>query len=102
MSKRNTTLSAEERSHLLKKLDSMTNTDVDLTDPDARPLPPEAWATARPFHEVYRPMKTQISVRIDRDVLDWLKSQGEGYQTRINQLLREQMLAAQRGKKKPA
>lgn len=47
-------------------------------------------------------MKTQISVRIDRDVLDWLKSQGEGYQTRINQLLREQMLAAQRGTKKLA
>ena len=80
----------------------MTDADVDLTDPDARPLPSEAWATVRPFYEVYRPMKTQISVRIDRDGLDWLKNQGEGYQTRINQLLREQMLAAQHGTKKPA
>jgi uncharacterized protein (DUF4415 family) len=101
MSKKNT-FDAAERHRQLERLKTMTDADVDLTDPDARPLPPEAWATARPFHEVYRAMKTQISVRIDRDVLDWLKSQGEGYQTRINQLLREQMLAAQRGTKKPA
>ena len=91
---------AAERRRQLDRLKTMTDADVDLTDPDARPLPPEAWATARPFHEVYRVMKTQISVRIDRDVLDWLKSQGEGYQTRINQRLREQMLAARRDTEK--
>ena len=78
-------------------VDKMTDADVDLTDPDARLLPREAWATARPFHEIYRPLKAQISVRIDRDVLDWLKSQGEGYQTRINQLLREAMTSARKG-----
>jgi uncharacterized protein (DUF4415 family) len=32
--------------------------------------------------------KALISVRIDRDVLDWFKSRGPGYQTRINSLLR--------------
>jgi uncharacterized protein (DUF4415 family) len=32
--------------------------------------------------------KQLISLRIDRDVLDWLKRQGKGYQTRINAILR--------------
>jgi uncharacterized protein (DUF4415 family) len=32
--------------------------------------------------------KTAISLRVDADVLDWLKAQGPGYQTRINAILR--------------
>ncbi|OGT30166.1 MAG: hypothetical protein A2W28_01925 [Gammaproteobacteria bacterium RBG_16_51_14] len=32
--------------------------------------------------------KTSISLRIDADVLEWLKAQGPGYQTRINTILR--------------
>jgi uncharacterized protein (DUF4415 family) len=32
--------------------------------------------------------KTQITLRIDEDVLDWFRRQGSGYQTRINALLR--------------
>ena len=32
--------------------------------------------------------KASISLRVDRDVLEWFKSQGEGYQTRINAVLR--------------
>jgi len=34
------------------------------------------------------PPKASISLRIDADVLEWLKSQGPGYQTRINAILR--------------
>ena len=34
------------------------------------------------------PPKTSISLRLDQDVLDWFKSQGPGYQTRINAVLR--------------
>ena len=34
------------------------------------------------------PPKTSVSLRIDRDVLDWFKAQGPGYQTRINMILR--------------
>ncbi len=40
----------------------------------------------------YRPIKQQITLRIDADILDWFKShhlQDEGYQTRINRALRE-------------
>ena len=34
------------------------------------------------------PAKTSVSLRIDRDVLEWIKAQGPGYQTRINAVLR--------------
>ena len=34
------------------------------------------------------PPKTSISLRVDLDVLDWFKAQGDGYQTRINAVLR--------------
>ena len=40
----------------------------------------------------YRPVKQQVTVRIDADVLDWLKSQGKGYQSRLNEILRVAML----------
>jgi uncharacterized protein (DUF4415 family) len=59
-------------------------------DPNAPTLPLEKWACGE-VGKFYRPMKTQISFRIDNDVLDWLKSAGEGHLTRINQILRERM-----------
>jgi uncharacterized protein (DUF4415 family) len=34
------------------------------------------------------PAKEQLTIRLDADVLAWLKSQGKGYQTRINRILR--------------
>lgn len=40
----------------------------------------------------YRPVKTQITARVDSDVLAWLKAQGKGYQSRMNSILREAML----------
>ena len=41
------------------------------------------------------PPKTPVSIRLDGDILTWLKKQGgDGYQTRINQLLREAMTKA--------
>jgi uncharacterized protein (DUF4415 family) len=59
-------------------------------DADAPQLPPEYWSNAV-IGKYYRPVKTQISFRIDNEVLDWLKSQGEGHLSRINEILRERM-----------
>jgi uncharacterized protein (DUF4415 family) len=59
-------------------------------------MPPEFWANAT-VGKYYRPLKTQISLRIDNEVLDWLKSQGEGHLTRINEILRERMSQDRRG-----
>ena len=42
----------------------------------------------------YKPIKTSTTVRIDADVLAWLRGQGKGYQSRINAILRREMLAA--------
>ena len=66
------------------------NRSVD-TDPDAPQLSPEYWANAM-IGKYYRPLKTQISFRIDNEVLDWLKSKGEGHLSRINEILRDRMM----------
>jgi uncharacterized protein (DUF4415 family) len=39
------------------------------------------------------PVKKPIALRIDTEIIAWLKSQGPGYQTRINEILRERMAA---------
>jgi uncharacterized protein (DUF4415 family) len=41
------------------------------------------------------PPKQPVTLRLDADVLTWFKSQGQGYQTRINKLLRSYMEAHQ-------
>ncbi|NIF15980.1 BrnA antitoxin family protein [Pantoea sp. Cy-639] len=50
------------------------------------------------FHnaELRVPAKQTVTIRLDADVLAWFKEQGAGYQTRINQLLRQYMQAQQR------
>ena len=61
-------------------------------DPDARVMPPEFWDGAQ-IGRFYRPIKTPVTFRADRDVLEWLKSKGAGHLTRINEILRERMLS---------
>jgi uncharacterized protein (DUF4415 family) len=39
----------------------------------------------------YRPPKKPVTLRLDQDVVEWLKSYGPGYQTRVNALLRHAM-----------
>lgn len=65
---------------------------------DIKALDTKFWAQAvrNPF---YRPLKQSTTVRVDADVLAWLKSQGKGYQTRINSILREAMLAQSSNKR---
>ncbi|MCY1550603.1 BrnA antitoxin of type II toxin-antitoxin system [compost metagenome] len=45
--------------------------------------------------ELRVPVKRAVTLRLDADVLEWFKGQGAGYQTRINQLLRQYMQAQQ-------
>ncbi|BBP74605.1 hypothetical protein PHLH7_07090 [Pseudomonas sp. Ost2] len=45
--------------------------------------------------ELRVPVKRAVTIRLDADVLEWFKGQGTGYQTRINQLLRQYMQAHQ-------
>jgi len=62
---------------------------------DVPQLPPEQWAKGI-IGRYYRPLKTQISFRIDKDVLAWLKSKGRGHLSRINVILRERMESERR------
>jgi uncharacterized protein (DUF4415 family) len=65
--------------------------DADIDYSDIAPLPRDFLKTAvrNPF---YRPVKALTTVRVDSDVLMWLKSDGKGYQTRLNAILRDAML----------
>lgn len=73
----------------LQALSDMPDSQIDTSD--IPPLDADFWkkAVRNPF---YKPTKTSTTVRVDSDVLMWLKSQGKGYQTRINAILREAML----------
>lgn len=50
------------------------------------------WSNAVRHNQFYRPVKQQTSIRLDADVLAWFKAQGKGYQTRMNEILRDAML----------
>ena len=41
---------------------------------------------------LYRPVKRQMTVRIDADVVEWLKAEGKGYHGRLNRILRSAMM----------
>jgi uncharacterized protein (DUF4415 family) len=73
----------------LAELAAKPENEIDFSD-----LPP---TTEQDWHDAvrgkfYRPIKHQLTVRIDADVLDWLKSQGKGYQSRLNDILRMAMI----------
>lgn len=84
----------------LKELAARPDSEIDFSDiPE---LTEEFWQNAvhNPF---YRPAKKQVTLRIDADILAWLRSQGEsGYQSRLNAVLRQGMLQELQTKRKRA
>lgn len=73
----------------IQALAAMPEDKIDTSDiPE---LPPGAWKDAV-RGKWYRPVKQPVSIRLDADVLAWLKSKGTGYQTKVNLFLREKML----------
>ena len=73
----------------LSALKAMPETEIDFTDiPSTQE---QDWLGAE-RGKFYRPVKQQLTVRVDADVLAWLKSQGKGYQSRLNEILRSAML----------
>lgn len=55
-------------------------------DAPERDVPPEFWENAAPL--AARPKKKAVSLRVDQDVFDWFRVQGEGHLTRMNAVLR--------------
>lgn len=73
----------------LENLAQMPDEDINFSDiPE---LTEKFWRNAvrNPF---YRPIKKQLTLRLDADVIAWLRKKGKGYQTRANELLRDAML----------
>ena len=66
--------------------------DDQIDTSDIPELPPNAWKNAV-RGRFYRPVKQAVSMRLDADVIAWLKKRGRGYQTRVNSILRQTMLA---------
>jgi uncharacterized protein (DUF4415 family) len=73
----------------IKALQALPDSRIDYADVPASS--PEEWRDAV-VGKFYRPIKQQLTLRIDADVIDWFKKQGKGYQTRINELLRDSMM----------
>ena len=79
----------------LAALAAMPDSQIDTSDiPE---LPPAAWKDAV-RGKFYRPVKQAVSMRLDADVVAWLKQPGRGYQTRANRILRDRMLEEAREK----
>ena len=77
-----------------KRIDALEDKDIDLSD--APEVSTEMFARAIIRRGLkFVPNKTQMTIRLDSDVLEWYKNQGSGYQTKINALLRAYMEAHQ-------
>ena len=61
--------------------------DIDFSD-----APPVVDWSAAVVGKFYRPTKKPVTIRLDSDVIEWLKTDGRGYQTKANWLLRHAML----------
>ena len=67
----------------LTRIDRMRDADIDYSD-----IPSLDKTFLKKAITAWPPVKRQLTIRLDADVLDWLKGQGKGYQTRINHILR--------------
>lgn len=63
-----------------------------MADPDAQPFTDAEWEQVKPLVRRGRPLgsgsKTQVTLRLDVEVLEKFKASGDGWQTRINEALK--------------
>jgi len=81
----------------LAKVAARPDSEIDYSD--IPPLGEKFWKNAV-RNPLYRPVKQQVTLRIDADILAWLRQQGKGYQSRLNSLLRSAMLDQLRDREK--
>jgi uncharacterized protein (DUF4415 family) len=92
MKEKRTGMASAKESSDWKRLRAMTDRQVHRgidRDPEVQPTDRDFWSKA----QVVMPrVKETITIRLDADVLEWLRKQ-RGYQTRINAVLRSYMQA---------
>lgn len=78
--------------HLPSPDEDVAITAAAMADPDAVPLTQAEWAQVKPLVRRGRPLgsgtKTQVTLRLDAEVLAKFKATGDGWQTRINDALK--------------
>ena len=67
----------------LRRIDRMKDSEIDYSD-----IPGLDKTFLKKATVAWPPVKKQLTIRLDADVLEWLKRHGRGYQTRINRILR--------------
>ena len=81
-----------KKAQIATKIKAFKNTDFS----DCPILTEEQMKEFKPSHlrnmANYKPIKKTINIRLDADILEWLKKDGRGYQSRMNAILREEML----------
>jgi len=73
-----------EQRQQLHRLDELPDDEIDTSD-----IPEIADFSGAVRGRFYRPVKQQVTLHIDADLLAWFKAEGGKYQTRINVALRE-------------
>ena len=77
----------KEQNRDIRTIAAKKDRDIDFSDAS----PVLDWSGAE-IGKFYRPVKKPVTMRLDSDVIAWLKSDGRGYQTKANWLLRHAML----------
>ena len=75
--------SAKDQAEELAALAALPDEEIDTSD-----IPEITEWSKAVVGRFYRPVKETVTIRLDADVLDWLKQGGKGYQTRVNKILR--------------
>jgi uncharacterized protein (DUF4415 family) len=81
----------DERIAELKKIKTRNFIDCPIQTPEQL----QEFKPKYPDARLYKPLKKTVQIRLDADVLEWLKQAGSGYQTRANAILREAMLQSE-------
>jgi len=90
-------LTSRERRKYLDAIDAIPDDQIDLSDiPELTSEQMRRGVRGR----FYRPIKKPVTMRLDADVIAWLKRGGPGYQTKANRLLREQMVRSLSARKR--
>jgi uncharacterized protein (DUF4415 family) len=92
---------SKEQKRDIAAVSAMRDEDINLSD-----MPEIVDWSGADMGKFYRPAKKPVTIRLDEDVLEWLKGYGKGYQTRANLLLRHAMASSRKrssiGGRRPA
>lgn len=82
--KKKSTSTQKGRRRAIARLTDLSDKSIDTSDIPER----SDWHIAQ-IGKFYRPIKQQVTLRIDADIIAWFKARGAGYQTALNEALRE-------------